>query len=147
MTALVCAIIGCKSKEEIELEKQKLEVEKMQLELQKTILEAATGQQTAKAKEVLPVMKTYYTLESAYFMETNKISKTFEEVGFIPPSRKSAYIYEKIENGISATLVEKVGECQAGSKWTMTAKIVNNDIEFTKKVENPTCAYLTPDFK
>ena len=140
---LSCATIGCK--EEIELEKQKLEVEKLQLELQKKVLQTVVESDRSKAREILPVAKQYETLQMAYIIGDEKMGQSFDEIGFVPPS-KSVYKYEKIQNGMSAILTESIGDCPAGSKWTTTAAKVSGNVEFTRTISANECESLTPDY-
>lgn len=145
MAALSYVMFGCKSKEEIELEKQKLEVEKMQLELQKQVLQTMVVSDKSKAQEIMPVAKQYETLQLAYIIGDEKMGKSFDEIGFVPPS-KSSYKYEKIENGMMATLIDPIGNCPAGSKWTTTAKRTSGNIEFTRTISDIKCEDLTPNY-
>jgi hypothetical protein len=143
----VIAFLGCKSKEEIELDKQRLEVEKMQLEVQKRALKTVLGpDDQEKLSLITSVMRQWKTLESAYYLEHNKISSNFDTIGFDLPSRVSYLNMQSENNGFSIELTKQIGECPAGAQWEIHASPGKDMPEFKYEMTSSKCTQYTPEF-
>ncbi|HNY31048.1 MAG TPA: hypothetical protein PKO15_09175 [Fibrobacteria bacterium] len=102
---------------------------------------------SGKVREVYSVTKQYEVLETAFFQETDRLSKSFQDLGFEPPNPPSVFRYQKTKSRFSATLLENVGKCPAGSKWISVVSKRGGSLVFKRSVENPKCMDLTPDFR
>ncbi len=102
---------------------------------------------SGKVREVYSVTKQYEVLEVAYLQETDRLSKSFQDLGFEPPNPPSVFRYQKTKNKFIATLLEDVGRCPAGSKWLSAVSKRGGSLVFKRSVENPKCQDLTPDFR
>jgi hypothetical protein len=143
----VIALIGCKSKEEIEIEKQRLEVEKLQLELQTRALKTVLGpDEQEKLGLITSVMRQLKALESAYYLEHNRISSNFDTIGFDLPSKVSYLNMQPEQNGFLIELNNSIGECPAGAQWKITASPAKDTLDFKYEISSSNCNQYTPEF-